>query len=101
MITGLLHVFLKQLDHMYHMIGFGTALKFHLLKYMNYHAYSIFITIVGVVTIGVDVLVTVTEDLPFFFQGRRIYLKKVRIRIKTIQIYKSDSTPTLKISMST
>ena len=34
------------------------------------------------------------------FQGRRIYLKQVRIRTKTIQIYKWDSTPTPNISMS-
>ena len=37
---------------------------------MDYHAYSIlqFITIVGVVIVVVDVLVTFTEDLPFFFK---------------------------------
>ena len=55
---------------MYHMIGFGSVLKFHSLIYMDYHAYSIlhFITIVGVVIVVVDVLVTFTEDLPFFFK---------------------------------
>ena len=66
--TGLLY--LKQLDHMYHMIGFDSALKFHLLIYIDYHAYSIlhFITIVVEVIVVVDVIVTFTEDLPFFFK---------------------------------
>lgn len=87
---------------MYHMVGFGSA--FHWLIYKNYTIYSIlhFITIEKILIKSKSRSTSHSYwRFTILFQGRRIYLKRTWIRIKTIQIYNWDSTRTPKISMNT
>lgn len=87
---------------MYHMVGFGSAL--HWLIYKNYNVYSTlhFITIEKILIESKSRSTSHSYwRFTILFQGRRIYLKRTWIRIKTIQIYNWDSTQTLKISMNT